>query len=96
MDLLNLNRAYLTAGQGVDVSYNIVRGTKAELIFYKCQTMPIVEVFSCNPIIVDRTPIGRSRSGKKSIKVKSNGFYAFKIISEAAPENYQIAWRRRY
>lgn len=96
MNLLNMDRAYLAAGQGVDVHYNLARGTKAELVFYKCQTMPVVEVFSCDPIIVDRIPLGRKRSGQKSLKVKSNGFYAFKIITEAAPGNYQIAWQRRY
>ena len=96
LNLLNMDRAYLASGQGVDVHYKLSRGTKAELVFYKCQTMPVMEVFNCDPIIVDRMSLRRSSSGQKSIQVKSNGFYAFKIITDAAPGNYQVAWQRRY
>ncbi len=96
IDLINMDRTYLTAGQSVDVRYNFASGSKAELVFYKCQTLPIMEVFNCNPIVVDRISISHSRSGQKSLRIKSNGFYAFEVVTNTAPSKYHIAWQRRY
>ncbi len=95
INLLNQNRTFLRQGQGMEAVYAVSRGSNAELVFYACEAPPVVEVFRCNPKIVQRHPI-RKTSGRYAIKVQNSGFYAFDIIVSDPEKPYKVVWQRRY
>ena len=93
LDLLKQNRSFMMSGQSMEAYYKLDAKSKGKLLFYKCQSPIIVEVFSCNPVIVREIPITKI-DGRTAIQVQKNGFYGFYVSIEDESVHYDLAWRR--
>lgn len=93
VDLLSQNRSFMMSGQTMEAAYKIDGGSQGKLIFYKCQTPVIIEVFSCNPVTVQEVSLTDSE-GRKAIRVNQNGFYGFQLALNDTESKYAVSWRR--
>lgn len=93
VDLLLQNKTFLLSGQAMEASYKLDSRDAGTLLFYKCQSPVIVEVFKCDPIIVQEFPL-RKADGKYAIQVNQNGFYGFELALNDHSLDYAVAWRR--
>jgi len=95
-DLLIQNKAFLRNGQTMEAHYKLGSNSGGgQLLFYKCQSPLVVQIFSCNPVIIKTLPL-RKTKGSFALKVNLNGFYGLRA-SLANPETeYDIVWRRRF
>jgi len=94
-DLLMQNRTYLRQGQAMEAHYQINSPKGGKLLFFKCQSPIIIEVFRCNPQVVQTLPLRKSK-GSYSVEVNTSGFYGFKIALANEEAKYDVVWRRRY
>jgi len=92
IDLMKQNRAFLKKGQGMEVVYAFSPGVKAELVLYKCQSPVVVEVFKCNPVVINSKRM-RRRKGRHIVKVKDSGFYAFDVVVSDKEKKKPRTWR---
>jgi len=93
LDALKPKRTYFRAGQGLRTVYNFPAGTKADLVYYKCRPVLILEVFKCDPEEVERFSLRRS-NGQHMTRVNQSGFYGVEVITKA--EDYDVIWQRTY
>ncbi|NNE57782.1 MAG: hypothetical protein HKN36_06705 [Hellea sp.] len=96
IDLLNLDRAFLRAGQGVEAVYEFPAGTNAQLVFFHCQAPALIEILRCNPVIIKTIKIGNQVKGKQGLRVSTSGFYGFDVRLDNPDADYKIVWQRRY
>lgn len=94
-EILNQKRAYLKKGQTMEAFYRVNGKTSAQLVVYTCQSPIILEVFSCNPLIIQKIPLRKSR-GHYAVRVKENGFYGYDIQLADQAADYDMIWRRRF
>ncbi len=93
MDLLKQNKTFLRSGQAMEASYKIESSARGKLLFFKCQSPLVIEVFKCDPVIVKEFPLNKS-SGKFAIQVNQNDFYGFTLALNDSEAKYAVAWRR--
>ncbi len=93
LEALKPKRTYFRAGQGLRTVYKFPSGAKAELVYYKCKPVPILEVFRCDPQEVERQRLRRT-NGQHRIRINQSGFYGVQVITSA--EDYDVIWQRTY
>ena len=91
LSLLNMDRAYMRAGQYLTAQYALPVGQRLELEIIRCQSDIVVEVFRCNPVSAQRLEIS-DRTGSRRIRISENGFYHFN--ESATSDDYRVIWKR--
>ena len=94
-ELLFQKRAYLKKGQSMEAFYRVEAGSRGNLVVYTCQAPVVIEVFSCNPAVIQTLPLKKS-NGKYTVRVKQNGFYGYDIQLADKDSDYDLIWRRRF
>ena len=91
IDHLQLKRTYVKPGSTLSVQYR-TDGTPVDLYITQCRNIPVVEVYSCDPVAVREVKVS-DRSGRREFRFQDGGFYHF---SEKASDDarYRVVWRR--
>jgi len=95
IQLFHLDRAYLQAGQKLEITYDFPIGTYADIDIIQCKRFWVIEVFDCQVVSTFNKRI-ESRSGAESFAFKHAGFYHFRQNVSGIPEGepYKIVWKR--
>ena len=95
LKLFHLDRAYMKAGQQIDVKYDLPEGAYAKLEIFQCRQAWVVEIFKCD-VIGQFQSTTKRRSGVQSFALSQNGFYHFKqeVMDVLEGEPYRILWER--
>lgn len=94
-ELFTLDRAYMQAGQSIEIKYDLPKGAYAKLEIVQCRRAWVIEIFSCD--VVSRFSSQTKRqSGVESFTLAHGGFYYFKDETFNVPngEPYRIVWER--
>ncbi len=95
IQLLRQNRAYMRAGQSMEAVYDILGPTKGDLVIYACNAPTIIEVFRCEPVVIQKIPI-QKQNGQHAVRIQQNGFYGYRLELADASADYDLVWRRRF
>lgn len=95
IDMFTLERAYMQAGQGVEVRYNLPAGAKMDVAIRQCRRLWVVEIFECQVVSEKVIRINGNR-GSQSFTLPNTGFYYFQEqVQLPTPDaNYRIIWSR--
>ncbi len=95
IDMFQLERAYMQAGQSVEVRYNLPKGAKMDVAIRQCRRLWIVEIFECQVVSEKIIRIDGTR-GTQSFMLPNTGFYYFqeRVQLPNPNENYRIIWAR--
>lgn len=90
-----LDRAYIQAGQTIDIKYDLPAGAYAKLEIVQCHRAWVIEIFTCD-ISGRFSSQTKRRSGVESFTLRQGGFYYFKEDTFNVPdgEPYRIVWER--
>lgn len=101
IEAFSMNRVYMRKGQTILATYSLPRNSKLSLKIKQCKSMPIVEVFKCEPLGEQGTVIRNRATGFIEFTVSEPGFYYFEdeVIKLPKTElkaffDYRIVWQR--
>lgn len=95
VEVFKLERAYLQAGQSINIKYDLPKGAYADLEIVQCRRAWVIEIFDCRVASKFSTKTSNSR-GVESFSLKDGGFYHFRQVVSGVPEGetYRITWQR--
>lgn len=96
-ELFTIRRAFVRAGQTIQVQYALPEGTELQLVITQCERAFIIAVFKCVPVSSQTIKIAKKTIGTREFVFDKSGFYDFDdiIIQKSANvSDYQVIWRR--
>lgn len=93
--LFHMDRAYMKAGQKINIKYDLPEGASARLDIVQCRREWVVEIFKCDVVSRFDSRTKRQR-GVESFALNDSGFYHFRqtVSGVAEGEPYRIIWER--
>ena len=95
VDMFQMERAYITAGQDVSIRYNLPTGAQLDIAIHQCRRVWVVEIFKCQ-IVNEQVVQINGTKGSQKFKLPNTGFYHFseRVQLRDGSENYRIMWTR--
>jgi len=96
-DIFKLKKAYLKAGQTMQVQYALPKNAQLKLTITQCRSILIAEVFSCQAIGRRNVTLTTKTIGTHEFSFDQTGFYEFSetVIQASNPaQPYEVIWRR--
>lgn len=92
-----VKKVYLRQGHGLKATYAVPKGTTVKLSIIKCESLPIIEVWSCTSLSKQEVEIVGTSGGERTFKASEAGFYYFRdeiIFGSTETSGYQLRWQR--
>ena len=94
-DYAKMNKAYMRAGQSLQVQYVLPENTKATLTIKQCKSVPFIEVFHCNVVAENKIDISGDTVGTRRITLQSKAMYLLQSeVQVGSGEIFDIQWQR--
>ncbi len=93
--LFTLDRAYMRAGETIEIRYDLPEQTTVNLDILQCRRVWAIEIFKCTPLNQFGTKKGPGR-GMAEFKLDTGGFYHFRheVSNLKAGDSYHLLWQR--
>ena len=95
IDMFNMDRSYMQAGQGVDVRYNLPPGAKMDISIRQCRRLWVIEIFRCQ-IMSEQVIRVNGTAGTQSFTLPQTGFYYFAedVRLPNPNDDFRVIWQR--
>lgn len=92
-----VKKVYLRQGQALRASYALPKGSTLKLSILRCQSRPIIKVYSCAPVSRQYIKINDTTSGSRTFAAPEAGFYFFQdemTLPATGQSPYTLLWQR--
>jgi len=94
-EYVKMNRAYMRAGQALQVKYVLPEGAKAVLTIQQCKSILYVEVFHCQVVAENQIELSNDKVGTRRIALQNTAMYRLKSdVQIGMSDHYDIKWQR--
>jgi hypothetical protein len=94
-NLFILDRAYMKAGESIQIKYEIPKGATVQLDIVQCNRIWVVEIFNCD-IVNQFSSTKTNHRGIATYALGDSGFYHFRHRVDGLGETgkYRLIWER--
>lgn len=90
-----MNKAYMRAGQSLQVKYMLPKDAKAVLTVQECKSVPFIEVFRCDVVAENKIDLSNDTIGTRRIAFQNAAMYRLKSDVEiGVDDQFDIKWQR--
>jgi len=90
-----MNKAYMRAGQSLQVQYVLPRDAKATLTIKQCKPAPFIEAFRCDVVAEDKIDLSNDTVGTRRIAFQNTAMYLLESeVQITSDDRFDIKWQR--
>jgi len=94
-EYVKMNKAYMRAGQILQVKYVLPDDAKAVLTIQQCKSIPYVEAFHCQVVAENKIDLSNDTVGTRRITLHNTAMYRLKSdVQVGINDRFDIKWQR--
>jgi hypothetical protein len=94
-DYVKMNKAYMRAGQSLQVQYVLPEDAKASLTLKQCRPAPFIEAFRCDVVAETVIDVSNDTVGTRRITLNHSAMYLLQSeVQVGSDDKFDIKWQR--